>query len=82
MLLRFTYTNWRGVDHEYVIEPLSIEFGPYDQGGVNDGREQHWVMHGDVVTRDDDPRPEMGPTRRRTFIITGMRHVEEVPRSA
>ncbi len=81
VLLSFTYTNWRGQEHRYVIEPEGkIEFGPYDQGGMHPGQEPSaWVMHGKVVTRDGDPRPEMG-TRRRTFLMAEMRDIEGVAR--
>lgn len=84
-LLRFRYRNWRGFDHLYVIDPDRIECGPYDASGKHDervGDELAWVLHGWVVTRDGDPRPEMGPTRRRTFLLGQVRELVEVRRSA
>jgi hypothetical protein len=75
MLLKFRYTNWRGEDHEYVIEP---RLG--DRAAITH-REGHWCLSGMVVTRDGDPRPDMDPTRRRTFVLVGIRDLEEVPRS-
>lgn len=78
--LKFRYNNWRGDDHEYVIDVESVEFGPYDKGGGTPRpREQWaWVIHGDVVSRDGDTRPDMGPTRRRTFLITDIEELERV----
>lgn len=71
-LIRFLYTNWNGEHHEYVIEPESIEFAPYDKGGSRAGlrgSQAVWVLHGDLVTRDGDTRADMD-TRRRTFIMS------------
>lgn len=75
MLLKFRYVNWRGDDHEYVIEPK------LDDRAAISYRDGHWCLSGMVVTRDGDPRPGMGPTRRRTFEIAKMRDIEEVERS-
>lgn len=82
--LRFEYTNWRGDDHVYVIEPDGkVEF--YEGQGMG---EDHvpigpgWTLSGYVVSRDDDPRPEMGNNRRRSFLIADMRAVVEVEVSA
>ena len=83
-LLKFTYENWRGVVHEYVIDPESMEHGPYDKNGFNDDREHQWVLHGFVVTRDGDVRPELSSHpggRRRTFLLTGIEDMEALPRS-
>lgn len=76
MLLKFRYVNWRGRRHEYVVEPIGIELFERQGAGT------HWTLHANVVTRDGDPRPEMGPTRRRSFMMTGIRDLEEVRRSA
>lgn len=79
--VKFNYTNWRGDEHEYEIIVEAVEFGPYDKGGFDDSRDRDdwmWVMHGHVVTRDGDERKDMGPTRRRTFIMSGMKLVEEI----
>jgi hypothetical protein len=76
-VIKFRYTNWRGVEHIYVIQPESIEFGPYDNDGRKEGGLKHWVLHGNVVTRDGDPRPEMNP-RRRTFLLVDIFDMEEV----
>jgi hypothetical protein len=67
--LKFRYRNWRGVEHEYVIEPESVTFGTPDH---------RWYLNGEVVTRDGDPRPEMGPTRRRSFHLAELCDVEEL----
>ena len=80
-LVRFTYCNWRGDVHEYVVKPESIELGPYDGGGYHSNdregepSDQHWVFHGEVVTRDGDTRPDMG-TRRRTFLLGSIDRLE------
>ena len=79
-LLRFRYKNWKGNDHEYVIEPEKIEFGHYSAMGAAMG-ETNWVLHGMVVTRDGDLRPDMEPSRRRTFLLTQIREPEEIERS-
>lgn len=71
MLLEFTYQNWRGDVHTYVIEPESISFGNPDP---------HWYLNGMLVTRSGDPRPELAD-RRRSFILAKMIRIAEVPRS-
>lgn len=73
-LLTFDYVNWKGEDHNYVIE--ECRYTPSYPSPVHEG---HWVIHGDVVTRDGDTRPTMGPTRRRTFEILKMRNIKEIP---
>lgn len=73
--IKFKYVNWRGGDHEYIIDCESVEFGPYDNGGKNNGPSL-WVLHGRLVTRDGDPRKDLYTTRRRTFIMNDMRDVE------
>lgn len=78
MNLEFVYTNHDGIDYAYVIEPESIGFIPESSVRVDAG---HWVLHGQVVTRAGDPRPEMGSNRRRTFVLINMRHTREVERS-
>lgn len=81
-MLRFRYKNWKGNDHEYVIDPEKIEYGRYSAQGAAIDDETNWVLHGFVVTRDGDLRPDMGPTRRRTFLLCQIRDLEEVERSA
>lgn len=80
--IKFNYKNWRDEEHEYDILIEAIEFGPFDKGGINPEKDLVddwiWVMHGHVVTRDGDERRDMGPVRRRTFIMSDMRLVEEV----
>lgn len=78
VLLEFDYNNWRGDDHSYVIKVESIEFGPYDKGGGTPRpRDQwSWVVHGDVITRDGEERSDMGPTRRRTFLLSDIKNVK------
>lgn len=67
--IKFTYVNWRGDEHEYVIKLESLEYGHYgEHGSTGSVGEMNWVLHGHVVTRDGDPRPDMG-TRRRTFLL-------------
>jgi hypothetical protein len=70
--LKFRYTNWRGDDHVYVVEPTGAGTG------IDDYNRDRPVIHAEVVTRDGDPRPEMGDNRRRTFVIAEMRDIEEV----
>lgn len=73
--ITFQYVNWRGVNCKYVVEPESVEYGHYgDFGSTGSIGEQNWVMHGFVVTRNDDPRKDMG-TRRRTFLLAKMKNV-------
>jgi hypothetical protein len=72
--LMFEYINWRGVLHVYVIRPDVVEaqrltFGKPDP---------KWYLNGQVVTRDGDPRPEMGDNRRRSFELTKIRKLTEV----
>jgi hypothetical protein len=68
--IEFRYVNWRDRVHTYVIDVESIEFGPYERGGMKSGARAVWVLSGHVVTRDGDRRPEMGDNRRRTFIMS------------
>lgn len=66
--IKFEYTNWKGHRHTYVVEPEAVAYGPYLKGGYHETADPRWVLHGDVVTRDGDSRPDMD-TRRRTFIL-------------
>lgn len=76
--LKFTYLNWKGDEHEYVIAPdgvgVNIEYHDHHAQG---NYESHWLISGLLVTRDGDPRHEMG-NRRRSFVLTRMKSVEEV----
>ena len=91
MLLRFKYVNWRDEDHEYVIEIPSpsdqvaqprVQWGLHPRAGEQVTHDAYWMVSGQVVTRDGDPRPDMGPTRRRSFELVRMRDIEEIPSSA
>lgn len=75
--LKFTYVNWREEEHVYVVIPEKLELGPYHPHGIDSRPEATyvWALHGNVVTRDGDTRPTMG-TRRRTFILEGIREPE------
>lgn len=76
-LLKFRYTNWKGEEHEYVIEPEGISYSDYPPGE----EPKRWQLHGMVVTRDGDPRPQLSHhpgERRRSFLLVGLRDVEEV----
>lgn len=64
--LRFRYVNHRGDEHEYVVQPQNLT-----------RPDVWWSIDADVVTRDGDPREELGD-RRRTFRIDKMRDVESV----
>lgn len=84
-LIQFEYENWRGEQHEYVIEPESVVLGLYDAGGSHrdsPNREDNLqlVLHGMIVTRDGDTRPHLG-SRRRTFLIRKMRAIRVLERS-
>ncbi len=74
---RFRYTNWRGTEHEYVIDVEGVEaprdFGTYT--GEKATGDRVWVVHGDVVTRDGDPRKSV-VTRRRTFKLDELRNLD------
>lgn len=76
--LKFWYINHNEEDHEYVVNPEKIELGRYSNHGARseDGK-SHWVLHAEVITRDGDERRDMG-TRRRTFLLTEIRELEEV----
>lgn len=71
-VVSFDYVNWRGDEHRYQVVVESIELGPYDESGMHRAADTNWVMHGSVLTRDQDPRPDMGPTRRRTFLLNNV----------
>lgn len=71
--IRFRYVNWRGDEHEYVIDVESIEYGRYDAGGYGQGQRLQWVLNGFVVTRDgEERRDEKGNQMRRTFMLDGI----------
>src|SRR3954447_13974728 len=77
--LKFKYTNWRGDDHEYILEPEPESLAAHDYPLEDGNYEFHWNLSGEVITRDGDPRDEMGDTRRRSFVIASMREIEESP---
>jgi hypothetical protein len=69
--LAFDYTNWRGVRYRYVVD---------FRAGVAPGPTRHEgdpALAGSLITRDGDPRHDMG-SRRRTFLIDGMENVEVI----
>lgn len=78
--IEFDYVNWRGDDHRYVITVESFEFRPYlDSHQPDPAGTPQWVVHGHVITRDGDTRPELAGhpgNRRRTFLMSIMRNVE------
>lgn len=74
--IKFVYVNWRGVSHEYVVEVESVTYGRSGDSEVG----PDWYLHGDIITRDDDPREDMGPTRRRSFKLIGIKDPKEVER--
>ncbi len=76
--VQFRYTNWRGDEYEYVVEVESFQFGRFQKSGI--GREPDprvWVLHGQVITRDGNERPEMNP-RRRTFLLDDVKDLEVI----
>lgn len=75
MYLQFVYTNHDGDTHTYVIKPTGAD----TLSPVGSDAEELPVLHGDVITRDGDPRLDMDPTRRRTFVIADMAAIENVP---
>lgn len=75
--VQFKYTNWREHEHTYRVVVESFEFGYYEAGGVSTDGSEKWVMHAQVVTRDGDFRQEMD-TRRRTFLLEGIRDLEVI----
>ena len=62
-ILEFDYVNWKGDPHRYVIKTESLTYGQPDK---------HWYINGDLITRDGDPREDMGPTRRRSFKVSAI----------
>jgi hypothetical protein len=72
-LVKFLYRNWKGELHWYVIQPESIEFAVF--GDPNSGQDPEWIFHGQVLTRDNDPRTDMG-TRRRSFKLGVIERLE------
>jgi hypothetical protein len=71
--LKFDYINWKGEAHTYVIVPTGADIGPKKSHG-----EFRPMLHGNVLTRDGDDRPEMGPTRRRSFVLAELKNIKEV----
>lgn len=79
-IVRFTYTNHKSCDHVYEIDVESFQYGPFVKDGIDRSENpvSAWVMHGHVVTRDGDARPEMGGNRRRTFLLDGVRDLSVI----
>lgn len=67
--MKFHYTNYRGEDHEYVVEPESVAFGHYTPQGLDMKEPAVWVLHAKMVARDGASRP----VGRRTFLLSGIR---------
>lgn len=72
--LAFDYVNWRNEHHRYVVEVEDLEFVEIGEHGhkfadADTTVRWQWALNTRVITRDGDPRPEMGPTRRRTFLF-------------
>jgi len=72
-LLAFDYTNWRGDDHYYIVQPQSIGLGKAEED------KGELVLNAFLVTRDGDLRLELGNIRRRSFIVNKIRNLKEVP---
>ena len=74
--LEFQYLNYHGRNHVYLIEVEGMDFklGVRTESAIEDA----WYINGNVVTRDGDTRPEMGPTRRRSFRLDRMHSIREV----
>lgn len=71
--LRFTYTNWKGEKHVYVVEPYSFQWTTVMVKVAVEASEFHWVINAKCLTRDGEVRKV-----RRTFILSQMKDVEEV----
>lgn len=71
-LTRFDYVNWHGDPHHYVV---NFSAGQAPGPTLHEGR---LCLVGQLVSRDGDPRPEMGATRRRPFVAELMENVEAV----
>lgn len=69
----FTYVNWRGDRHRYVVDFTAGHAPGY--GADPDGDR---AVSGRVITCDGDPRENMGNNRRRTFKVAEMHNVEVV----
>lgn len=68
--LKFSYTNHRGKDHEYLVQPMNLV---HQQ--LYGSTEFAWCMKALVIKRDGENRPGY-----RDFKLTGLRDVEEVPK--
>lgn len=65
--IKFTYTNWHGDEHEYVVVPEpALTFGAYANRDP-----LSWLISGHVISRDGEPRPG-----RRTFRLVGMSNIK------
>lgn len=73
--LRFRYLNWHDVDHEYVIdcEGMTLGIELHKHGKAHVRSPDVLFLHGQVVTRDSEPRPG-----RRSFVVADLREVAEV----
>lgn len=69
-VVTFDYVNWRGDEHRYEIVVEGIGYGVH--GDIRHGNEEVWQLHGYVLNRDGELRPEMGNNRRRSFILNGV----------
>lgn len=75
----FTYVNWRGEEHGYVITVESFQFGPFDEDGTHENVapwNKTWVLNGHLITRDGE---EHHVGDRRTFMLNKIRNLEISP---
>ena len=73
---KFTYTNWKGETHMYVVDVEGIEFtarGSHQRD--NPMPCAVWQLHGVNLERDGEPRPERP---RRSFILEKIEHLETI----
>lgn len=76
MILNFDYVNWRGEDHNYVVD-----FAAGHNPGITQGSGDRVTLSGQVLLRDDKVRTELIGTvhataaPRRSFDIEKMRNV-------
>lgn len=75
MNLQFTYTNWHGRKHTYLVRPERIDASCGLQTG-NAEYDGHIVLHGLMLEKDG---ARFSFPQRRTFKLVELRDMKEVP---
>jgi hypothetical protein len=74
LLARFSYKNWKGEEHTYLVLAESIEHAIYNPYGEDNHPEPRWVLNAQVGERSGARKPY----HRRTFLLGKIRDLKLV----